>query len=228
MLSVAGPACTEPAQLRPELSAAANVSLLALSDALEALIADGKDTDEDRQAAFEAALRIPIRSAGDAFGRAAITGRLAEKQGALSLLGEDSPTSLVGEAEKYALISRKLDPDFRQGAAARMLGTLYIFAPANMLEAGNSEDGLELLEGLVTAHPEVVENQLRLAEAYIALNDKEPGRKPLCLALRDRARLRRDEGQLLDKLAKEYPKIDCQAVLGPSQPPNEGPPSTGG
>jgi hypothetical protein len=170
---------------------------------------------------------LPTESAQDAFGRAAITGRLAEKKGALALLGSENPASLVSEAEKYARQSHKLDPEFRQGAAARMLGSLYIFAPANLLESGNSEDGIEILEHLVGTHPEVPENQLRLADGYIALSDKEPAKKPLCLALAQRDKLRRDDVALADKLQKLMEPLDCKAALGASgdaAPPAEPPP----
>lgn len=215
--------CT-PAQLRPELAVAAT-SALALSDALEKLIAEGKATNEDREAAYDAVQALPAETAGDAFGRAAIIGRLAEKKGALAILGSESPTSLVGEAEKYARLSRKLDPEFRQGAATRMLGTLYVMAPANLLESGNSEDGIEILEHLVATHPEVIENQLRLAEGYIALNDKDGAKKPLCISTVQRATLRADDAALLDKLTKEISGLDCKAVLGDSQLPGAGPAS---
>ena len=157
---------------------------------------------------------LPSETAEDAFGRAAITGRLAEKKGALALLGSENPASLVSEAEKYARLSHKLDPEVRPGAAARMLGSLYIFAPANLLESGNSEDGIEILEHLVAKHPEVPENQLRLADGYIALSDKDPAKKPLCLALAQRGKLRRDDAALADKLMKLLQPLDCKVELG--------------
>jgi len=211
-------ACSGPAQLRPELASASS-GAITLSDALEKLIAEGTDTDEDRSAAYEIVQTLPADTAEDAFGRAAIAGRLAEKKGALALLGSQSPTSLVGEAEKYARQSRKLDAEFRQGAATRMLGSLYIFAPANLLEGGNSEDGIEILEHLVSTHPEVPENQLRLADGYIALSDKEPAKKPLCLALAQRDQLRRDDVTLADKLAKLMQPLDCKVTLGEAPAP---------
>jgi hypothetical protein len=216
--------------LRPEL-ASASASSLALSDALESLIEDGKATEEDREAAYDLVQTLPANTAGDAFGRAAITGRLAEIRGALSILGSESPTYLAAEAEKYAILSRKLDPTFRDGAAARMLGTLYILAPANMLEGGDSEEGLEILETLTRERPDLVDNQFRLAEGYIALGDKEPAKKPLCTALSLKAKLRRDHQKVLDKLVTEVPGLDCKAVLGdappvpPSPAPQSAPPS---
>ncbi len=212
-----GAGCDGPGVLRPEL-ASSSQSALALSDALEKLIAEGKATEDDREAAYDLVQTLPAQTAGDAFGRAAIAGRLAEVRGALSILGSDNPTYLAAEAEKYAILSRKLDPAFRDAAAARMLGTLYVLAPANMLEGGDSEEGLEILETLVRDHPELVDNQFRLAEAYIALGDKEPAKKPLCIAMAKRAELRRDHQALLTKLASETPGLDCKAVLGSEQP----------
>lgn len=209
LLVLGATGCPGQSTLRAEL-AQASTSTIELSDALEKLIADGKATQDDREAAYDLAQTLPAETAGDAFGRAAITGRLAEKKGALSILGDDSPTSLVAEAEKYARLSRRLDPEFRQGAATRMLGTLYVMAPANLLEGGNSEDGIEILEHLVATHPEVTENQLRLAEGYIALSDKDAARAPLCLAMSKRASLRADDAALLDKLAKEVESLDCK------------------
>ncbi len=226
-------ACSGPALLRPEL-AAAKSSALELSDALEKLIADGKATEDDREAAYDLVQTLPASTAGDAFGRAAIAGRLAEIRGALSILGSESPTYLATEAEKYALLSQKLDPAFRDKAATRMLGTLYVLAPANMLEGGDSEEGLEILETLVRESPDVVENQFRLAEALIALGDKEPAKAPLCIAIAKKTALRADQQRQVDQLVKEVSGLDCKptteappapsAPPAASQPPSEPPP----
>jgi tetratricopeptide (TPR) repeat protein len=206
--------------VRPELAASAT-NALALSDALEALIADAKATDEDREAAYELVQKLPADTAGDAFGRAAITGRYAESKGAFAIVTTESPLSLVGEAEKFAVLSRRLDPEFRKGAATRMLGTLYVLAPANLLDGGDSEEGLTLLEDLTKAHPEDPNNQLRLAEAYIALGDKEPAGGPLCAAQGKRAELRRDDTVLLDRLIHDFGALECKA---PAPPPPPAPP----
>ncbi len=208
--------------MRPELAASATTAL-ALSDALEALIADARATDEDREAAYELVQKLPADSAGDAFGRAAITGRYAESKGAFAIVTTESPLSLVGEAERYAVLSRRLDPEFRNGAATRMLGTLYVLAPANLLDGGDSEEGLGLLEDLTKAHPDDPNNQLRLAEAYIALGDKEPAAEPLCAAKAKRAALRRDDTILLDRLIHDFGTLDCKAPPPPA--PSPAPPS---
>jgi hypothetical protein len=168
---------------------------------------------------------MKTENAGDAFGRAAIAGRLAESKGALSVVTDESPTTLVGEAEKYATLSRKYDAEFRAGAATRMLGTIYILAPANMLEGGDSEEGLSMLEGLVKAHPEVPENQLRYAEGLIALGDKEPAKTPLCRAKIARAQLRKDEAALVDKLVQDIGELDCSKVSAPPAPASTTAPS---
>jgi hypothetical protein len=202
-----------------------STTTLALSDALEARIADGTATTADREESYELAQRLPAQTAGDAFGRAALAGRLAEAKGALSILGSHSPVSLVAEAEKYARLSRKIDPEFRQGAATRMLGTLYVLAPANMLEAGDSETGLELLEGLAKKYPENVDNWLRLAEAFVALGDEDEARIPLCRAIAGSASLRRDHRALLETLRSEIESLRCDDVTLPPAASTPSPPA---
>lgn len=185
----AGPASTSFSEVANKPGADA----LAISDALEALIAEGKDTPGDRELALKIIRAKPADTAEYAFARAAVTGRVVQSRG----LGG---ASLVSEVETWAERSRRLNPNFRAGAAARMLGTLYVMAPSGWLEHGDSEQGLELLEGLVKAHPEALENQLRLAEAYIALGDPKPATTYLCRCQARRNDLRHDDQQLLDHL----------------------------
>lgn len=175
---------------------------LALSDALETLIAEGADTPADREFAWKAVQRHEEDTAAYCFGRAAITGRLVQQRG---LLG----ANLVPDVERYARRSRELDPEFRNGAATRLLGTLYVIAPAALIAHGDSEEGLGLLEGLTREHPDVLENHLRLAEAYIALGDPDPATPHLCACLDGRARLRHDDQQLLDRLIAGVGKVTC-------------------
>jgi hypothetical protein len=223
VLALTASGCPGPAQVRPEISQAAT-SALALSDALEDLIAKGTDSEQDRDTAYDIVQKLPTNSAGDAFGRAAIAGRVAEKKGAVALFStEHNPSSLVAEAEEFAVKSRELDPSFRDGAATRMLGTLYVLAPADMLKHGDSEDGLAMLEGLVKAKPDSPVNQLRLAEAYIALSDKEPARAPLCTCQALRSTLRHDDQALLDRLVAEVKPLICHAAA--SQPSSTATPS---
>ena len=166
---------------------------LATSDALEALIAAGTDTPADREYAYEIVTAKEEDGAAYAFARAAVTGRLVQQRG---LLGAD----LVPAVERWATRSRKLDPTFRDGAATRLLGTLYVLAPAPLFAHGASEAVLSLLEELTREYPETPENHLRLAEAYIALGDPAPAAPHLCFCLQRRAELRPDDQRLLDQL----------------------------
>lgn len=194
---------------------AATGDALAISDALEQLIADGKDSAADRELALNAVRVKEQQTAAYAFARAAITGRVVQSRG---LTG----AGLVSDVEKWALLSRKLDPGFRNGAATRLLGTLYVMAPSGWLEHGDSEQGLELLEGLRKAHPEQLENHLRVAEAYIALGDPAPAIPSLCLCRARRNELRRDDQLLLDHLFSDAGNPRCPNA--PAAAPSASPP----
>jgi hypothetical protein len=186
-------------------SAVATNDTLAVSDALENLIATGAATPADYQVAYDAIRDNDVDTAPATFARAAVTGRLVQQRG---LLGAD----LVDDVERSAMRSRELDPGFRAGAATRLLGTLYVIAPAIYLKHGDSERGLELLEGLVEAWPDIPENHLRLAEAYIALRDPTPAQPHLCRALEARDALRWDDQVLLDRLVESVGGADCGSV----------------
>jgi hypothetical protein len=178
---------------------------LAVYDCLEELIEHGKDSPEDREYAYKSVLGRDDGSAGYAFARAALAGRLAEQRGM-------SAGHLVKEAEDYARRSREIDGRFRDAAAARMLGTLYVLAPPRFLEHGDSEDGLSILEDLVERSPDQPQNRLRLAEAYIALGDPEPAVVHLCEAVMRRGDLREDERDLLSRLMVDVGgegEVDC-------------------
>jgi hypothetical protein len=175
---------------------------LALSDALEALIADGRDTSADRDYAWRTVRRHEEDTAAYGFACAAITGRLVQQRG---LLGAD----LVPDVERFARRSRELDPAFRDGAATRLLGTLYVIAPAALLQHGDSEQGLQLLEDLTEAHPETMENHLRLAEAYISLGDPTPAVPHLCRCRDTKAALRLDDRHLLERLIAAAGPLHC-------------------
>ena len=162
-------------------------------EALEGLIAAEKDSRDDRQLAYDAILGWDDGSAAYAFARAALAGRLVEKRGLQA-------SDLVAEVEAYALRCRAQEPDFREGAATRMLGTLYVLAPGRFLKQGDSEKGLEILEGEVAAHPERVVGRLRLAEAYIALGEVDPALPHLCAAIAGEAQLGAEERRLLRRL----------------------------
>jgi len=194
--------------VHPELTAAENQQdVLAISDALESLIAAGRDTPADRQYAYDFVRVHEEDTAPAMFARAAVTGRLVQQKGLLA-------AHLVPEIERSALRSRDLDPDFRDGAATRLLGTLYVIAPAVLLQHGDSEDGLQLLEDLAKTHPEVLENHLRLAEAYIALGDPAPAAPHLCRCLANKTALRLDDQKLLQQLIDDAGAPPCPSDKG--------------
>ena len=189
--------------VHPELrTAAEQQSALDLSDALEGLIAEGRDTAADREFAYRVVRTHDEDTAASTYARAAITGRLVQQKG---LLG----ANMVGDVERYARRSRDLDPDFRDGVATRLLGTLYVLAPATLLEHGDSETGLALLEGLVQAHPDALENHLRVAEAYIALADPAPATPHLCRCVAGESALRPDDRRLLAHLVAAAGAPQC-------------------
>lgn len=180
---------------------------LAVSDALETLVEQGNASDEARVRALEQVRALPDDgSAGYAFARAAVAGRVAELRGVKA-------GKLVGEAEGFARKSVERDPGFRERAASRLLGSLWVMAPPRLLEHGDSEEGLALLETLAKEQPALLVNHLRLAEAYVFLGDPEPAVPHLCAATKGRSTLRRDDQALLQRLmdeaAQEEP-IQCE------------------
>ena len=189
--------CFGVVALRPELrNAAVQQDALLLSDALEKLVDDKKDRPEDREAAYDAAVKWERRTPEYAFARAALAGRLAEVQGL-------SAVNLIVDMERWARVSMALNPRFRRGAARRMLGTLYALAPASLVKYGDSEDGLELLEEQVEKYPDDIVNHLRLAEGYVALNDHEGAFEYLCTCLDGKSKLRPSGQRLLETLVSE-------------------------
>jgi hypothetical protein len=198
--------------VNPALAAAARIDgPPAVNDALEALIEAGQDTPADREFAYEAVRRNREDTAAATFARAAITGRLVQQQ---ALRG----AHLVTEVEREAWRSRELDPDYRGGAATRLLGTLYVAAPAPLLARGDSEKGLALLQELTAQRPDILENHLRLAEAYMALGDPGPATASLCRCRGARAALRRDERLLLDRLVEQAAPLQCDANIDVAAP----------
>lgn len=179
-----------------------SLPILGVADALEALVARGADSQADRKFAYQRVRELPASSAADALGRAIIAGRLAQISGLAA-------PGLVAEVERFARLSAKLDPALRAGAAQRLLGTLYVMAPPALLEHGDSETGLELLQGVVQRFPEHVSNRLRLAEGYVALGDPGPARPHLCYCLAHRAALRPDEQKLLHELSQQSQLGHC-------------------
>ncbi len=167
-------------------------------DDLEARIEAGTATEADREQAYETLRAAPDDGSADyAFARAALAGRLAELRGV-------GAGKLVTEAERFARIALQRDPDYDEGAATRMLGTLYVMAPGRLVEHGDAEEGLSMLEELVEARPDDPRNHLRVAEAYIALDDPEPAAPFLCFAHAHRDGLRSDDQALLDTLSESF------------------------
>ena len=169
---------------------------LDLSDRLEKLIDHQKDTPSDREAAYHAVRGWKQKSAAYAYARVGLAGRLAQVKGLLA-------ANLIRDMERHARISIALDPRFRDGAARRMLGTLYVLAPASMTKYGDSEEGLELLEKQLERYPTEATNHLRVAEGYIALNDEEGAYAPLCFTLEHDEQLRPSEARLLATLVTQ-------------------------
>jgi hypothetical protein len=178
----------------------------ALCEALEVLIDQRRDRRADREYAYEQIRQFSEETAAYYYALASITGRLVQERG---LLGAPQ----IKEMERAAEKSIALDPTFQDGAARRLLGTLYVFAPATFLEHGDSETGLELLEELSEEMPDVIQNHLRLAEAYIALSDPTPAGPHLCRCLADSQALRPDEQRLLNQLMRTVGQVRCDPPL---------------
>ena len=196
---------TWDARPNPAIEAAVRIDgPISVYDALEGLIEAGQDSPIDREYAYQAVRNNREDTPAATFARAAITGRLVQLQ---ALRG----AHLVGEVERDALRSVELDPNFRDGAARRLLGTLYVAAPAPFLQHGDSERGLAMLEELAAEQPDRLENLLRLAEAYLALGDPAPATSSLCRCREGRDLLRRDERLLLDRLVEQAEPLSCPA-----------------
>ncbi|MBN2197054.1 MAG: hypothetical protein JW751_29890 [Polyangiaceae bacterium] len=195
------PAKAEP-EASPELVAAARDSVLSLSDTLETYYATGEPSPRDLSWAYHRVKDVPVTTAGETYGKAKITARWVQSRGMLA-------ASQLREVEALLLQSQELDANFRQGAAEFMLGVLYVHAPARLVEHGDSEVGLSLLEAHLAQHPDDPPKQLRLAEAYIALNDPDPAHPLLCSCQRRRAALSQSEQVLLDELLKRAGEQPC-------------------
>ncbi len=200
--ALAGPACKPHGGDLNNPSFADTRTSLEVYERLEQLIDAQKDSKQDREDAYALVVKHAGTDIDYYFARAAVAGRLAENRG-LQALG------LVTETEEYARRVRAADPDYRQGAATRMLGTLYVLAPPSLVAHGDSETGLELLENEVKAHPDRLVGALRLAEAYIALNDPEPAKPHLCNLQQHESELSAGDRRLLAKLLPGVGELSC-------------------
>lgn len=201
VLGLASVACKPSGSVDPSIEQADRADPLALYELLEQRIAAGADTEADRVAALEQLRAAPDdQTAAYAFVRAAVAGRVAEGRGLKAL-------KLLEEMRTWALLSIERDPIYRDMAATRMLGTLYVLAGQHLAD-GDSEQGLELLEDVVDAYPDAPTNHLRLAEGYVALGDPEPAYPSLCLAQGSRAQLTAEEQRLLDGLLEDIGGVE--------------------
>jgi tetratricopeptide (TPR) repeat protein len=206
-LGLLGMACKPSGSVDPSIAQADPADPVALYELLEQRIAAGTDSEADRNAALEQLRAIPDdETAASAYVRAAVVGRVAEGRGLKAL-------ELLEEMQTWALLSIERDPNYRDMAATRMLGTLYVLAGQHLAD-GDSEQGLELLEDVVDAHPDAPTNHLRLAEGYIALGDPEPAYPSLCLAQSRRAQLSGEEQRLLDGLLKDIGDAELGCAEG--------------
>jgi len=198
-LSLAGcPKAPASTDVAPTVADAADeADAMQIYAELEALIADGRDSEDDRQFALDGVQKIEDDGTAEyAFARAALLGRVAELRGVKA-------GKLVTGVERYARLSIERDPEFKGKAATRMLGSLYVMAPPRLVEHGDSETGLELLEALADEHPDEPLNHLRVAEAFIHLGDPEPALPHLCTTLAVRDTLRADDQALLGRLVAD-------------------------
>jgi hypothetical protein len=203
-LCLAAACAARRSPVHPVLAETAESSdALAVSDSLEALIDARQDTAADRTYAWEVVRRREDDTAAYTFARAAVTGRLVQLRGLQA-------ARLVPDVERFARRSRELDPGFRDGAATRLLGTLYVLAPGALLTNGDSERGLRLLETLAADRPDVVQNHLRLAEAYVTLGDPGPASPHLCRCLAADGKLRPDDRALLQQLVASAGTPRCE------------------
>lgn len=194
---------TTVADVDPSLAAAGERgSPMGLHDALEARIQAGTATAREREYAYASIQSWEDDGTAEyAFVRAALAGRLAQERG-LAAIG------LVKETERWATTSIERDPEYRKGAARRMLGTLYVLA-GNHVEHGDSEEGLSMLEDLADQYPDDPVNQLRVGEGYVSLGDPEGGFEALCRAHANKSGLSPEEADLLTRLIKDAGGMDA-------------------
>ncbi|MFV8754236.1 hypothetical protein ACNOYE_27140 [Nannocystaceae bacterium ST9] len=189
-------ACKPKGSVDPSIGEAAQQGAWAIHEALEARILAGSASEADRVAALDRVREATDDgSAAHAYARASVAGRVAEDRGLKAL-------ALLEEMREWAEKSIARDPEFDGMAAKRLLGTLYVLAGRH-LSKGDSELGLELLEEVAAAHPDLARNQLRLGEGYVALGDAESGFEPLCKAQAGRDSLTGEEQKLLAQLIED-------------------------
>jgi hypothetical protein len=171
---------------------------------LEAWVDEGRATPESRQIAYDRGKRTcDDGTAAYALARALLASRLAEVKGMRGL-------SLVREAESFARISMKRDPDWREGEAQRLLGSLLALAGAYVPQF-EVEEGIELLEGLCAKYPQTPANTMRLSEALISAGDFESASSPLCATWLRRSGLRPSERRTLAAMLTQMPDFTVES-----------------
>lgn len=212
-LALSSLACKPKGTVDPSIAAIssdAEASAWAVHEALEERVRAGTASEADRHAALDKVRATPDdQTAAYAYARASVAGRVAEGRGLEAL-------KILEEMRTWARRSIERDPSFQDMAATRMLGTLLALAGQH-LDGGDSEEGLELLESVVAAHPENPVNHVRLAEAYVALGDPEAGFESLCVALAAREKLGAAEPELLDKLDDLIEEVGLACASGEGQ-----------
>lgn len=200
-------ACKPEGTVDPSITQASEQGAWAIHETLEGRIASGQASEADRAAALEGVRAAKDDgSAAHAYARASVAGRVAEGRGLEAL-------RVLEEMREWAEKSIARDPDFEGMAAKRLLGTLYVLAGRH-LSKGDSEAGLELLEEVAAAHPELARNQLRLGEGFVALGDPESGFEALCKAIAGRAELSAEEQRLLDRLIDDVGGAEALGCAG--------------
>jgi hypothetical protein len=202
LTAACGPNLPDPG-LTKILDAARLGDALAVSDALEVLIAEGSDKQDHRERALDIIRAHPETTAAYAFARAAVTGRVLQKRGLIT------GVPLVGDVAHWADVSRKLDPAFRRGAATRLFAILCTQAPPPLLPSGcDAESGIAMLVALIKKYDDV-ENHLRLAEALLSQGDVASAVPELCICIQRKGELRHDEQILLETLLSDANHPTC-------------------
>ena len=149
------------------------VSALEAANCYAVLVKQGKDKElrladavKGRKLAETAVIRLP-RSGLAHYLYAYLTGLEAENN---SLRGLE----LVPIIEREALLASDLNPAVDHGGPNRMLGALYLRAPAFPVSIGDSAKAVDHYRRAVDQAPEFLENRLGLADALLA--EEEPGK----------------------------------------------------
>src|SRR5438094_227403 len=82
-------------------------------------------------------------------------------------------------------------------------------AHAELATVAAQGDALALADALAATRPDVLENHLRLAEAYVALGDPVPAEPHLCRCLAHATALRPDDQLLLARIAASAGPFTC-------------------